>query len=182
MLTTHDPITTRDHLIDLARALTEADGQDPPDPARVGQLAWQILTELNEAAFGQIDAEVLLAQAQTAARAAAADAVSGSPDPLSHIRRLLAAQGGMPPAGMAATTILAWPGGRRPIGNNRTLIGGSGPPRGEISPATVLMRLPAGRRADLAVGALINTRRTLEQSVTLSGRVDLPTATPWKAN
>ncbi len=112
MLTTHDPITTRDHLIDLARALTEADGQDPPDPARVGQLAWQILAELNEAAFGRIDTEVLLAQAQTAARAAAADAVSGSPDPLSHIRRLLAAQGGMPPAGTAATTILAWPGGR----------------------------------------------------------------------
>jgi nucleoid-associated protein YgaU len=129
MLTTHDPITTRDHLIDLARVLTEADGQDPPDPARVGQLAWQILAELNEAAFGRIDAEALLAQAQTAARAAAAaaarrapappaprpaaaDAVSGSPDPLSHIRRLLAAQGGMPPAGTAATTILAWPGGR----------------------------------------------------------------------
>src|SRR2546426_8067156 len=68
MLTTHDPITTRDHLIDLARVLTEADGQDPPDPARVGQLAWQILAELNEAAFGRIDAEALLAQAQTAAR------------------------------------------------------------------------------------------------------------------
>lgn len=129
MLITHDPITTRDHLIDLARALTEADGQDPPDPARVGQLAWQILAELNEAAFGRIDAEALLAQAQTAARAAAADAVSGSPDPLSHIRRLLAAQGGMPPAGTAATTILAWPGGRpepgQPAGRTAASRGGT---------------------------------------------------------
>jgi hypothetical protein len=40
-------------------------------------------------------------------------------------RRLLAAQGGMPPAGTAATTILAWLGGRPEPGQR------GGPHRGE---------------------------------------------------
>jgi hypothetical protein len=123
MQTGHDPLDTRNHLLVLASDLTAADSEEPADPGRVSGIAWQLFAELSAVEFELAATRGRLQLVYTVARAAVADAGRRSRDPLIHLRHLLAAEGAMPPPGMAATTILAWEGQQlprpRPAGRKR---------------------------------------------------------------
>ncbi len=86
-------------------ALNEADSAG--DAQALATIAWRLYgqLDLSSAKLAELASEMAALLAN--ARATVADAASGAPDPLVHIRHLLSVRGWMPEAGSRSAQLLA---------------------------------------------------------------------------